>query len=298
MKKSFNLFDSDSLKDFHKRIFFSMLLFVFVYSVAVFRIVDIMVFSIDDIQIKSTQLDYQRGKIYDKNGNLLATSIISNSLSTNPLKIKNKTLISKNLSEILNLDENKILKNLNKSKKFVWIKRNITPKEHQAIINLGEINLRIHKETKRVYPYSNFASHLVGYVDIDGIGRSGIERAFEKTMLDDAAAQRRRVIAGADSMATPSMLRRFDGQSLAKSPFGGMANFKMLKRGARGRPEARELHVPETTNFAAQVRRNKEARDAEDRSLKEATYKLAARQDEDPDYSRGPPQQRNLGRRW
>ena len=124
------------------------------------------------------------------------------------------------------------------------------------------------------------------------------ERAFEKTMLDDAAAQRRRVIAGADSMATPSMLRRFDGQSLAKSPFGGMANFKMLKRGARGRPEARELHVPETTNFAAQVRRNKEARDAEDRSLKEATYKLAARQDEDPDYSRGPPQQRNLGRRW
>ena len=124
------------------------------------------------------------------------------------------------------------------------------------------------------------------------------ERAFEKTMLDDAAAQRRRVISGADSMATPSMLRRFDGQSLAKSPFGGMANFKMLKRGARGRPEARELHVPETTNFAAQVRRNKEARDAEDRSLKEATYKLAARQDDDPDYSRGPPQQRNLGRRW
>ena len=60
------------------------------------------------------------------------------------------------------------------------------------------------------------------------------ERAFEKTMLDDAAAQRRRVIAGADSMATPSMLRRFDGQSLAKSPFGGMANFKMLKRGASG----------------------------------------------------------------
>ena len=49
-------------------------------------------------------------------------------------------------------------------------------------------------------------------------------------MLDDAAAQRRRVIAGADSMATPSMLRRFDGQSVAKSPFGGMANFKMLKK--------------------------------------------------------------------
>ena len=60
----------------------------------------------------------------------------------------------------------------------MWIKRHITPKEHQKIIDLGEINLRILEERKRIYPYSNLYSHVVGFVDIDGIGRAGIERAF------------------------------------------------------------------------------------------------------------------------
>ena len=143
MAKSFNLFDSDSLKDFHKRIFFSMLLFLFVYFVAVYRITQIMIISpVDEIaQVNETLKE--RGKIFDRNGNLLATTINSNSLSTNPIKIKNKTVLAKKLSSIINVDEFLILNNLLKEDKFVWIKRHITPKEHQKIIDLGEINLRI-----------------------------------------------------------------------------------------------------------------------------------------------------------
>jgi len=120
----------------------------------------------------------ERGKIFDRNGNLLATTINSNSLSTNPIKIKNKTDLAEKLSSILNIDKFSILNNLQKDDKFVWIKRHITPTEHQKIIDLGEINLRILKERKRVYPYSNLSSHIVGYVDIDGIGGAGIERSF------------------------------------------------------------------------------------------------------------------------
>ena len=45
MKNSLNLFDSDSLKDFHKRIFFSMIIFLFVYIIAIYRITDVMLFS-------------------------------------------------------------------------------------------------------------------------------------------------------------------------------------------------------------------------------------------------------------
>ena len=128
------------------------------------------------------------------------------------------------------------------------------------------------------------------------------EREFKKSMADDTAAQRRRPASAADSMATPSMLRRFDGQEKARpaNPFGGAMNFKLLKRGARGRPEARELHVPEATNFAANVLRNKAARDAEDSSLKAATFQLAKRQeddDRDPDYDRGGPRRPGPSRR-
>ena len=178
MAKSFNLFDSDSLKDFHKRIFFSMLLFLFVYFVAVYRITQIMIIAPVDKIVKINETLKERGKIFDRNGNLLATTINSNSLATNPNKIKNKTDLAKKLSIILNIDELSILNNLLKEDKFVWIKRNITPKEHQKIIDMGEINLQILEERKRIYPYSNVSSHVVGFVDIDGIGRAGIERAF------------------------------------------------------------------------------------------------------------------------
>ena len=178
MAKSFNLFDSDSLKDFHKRIFFSMLLFLFVYFVAVYRITQIMIIAPVDKIVKINETLKERGKIFDRNGNLLATTINSNSLATNPNKIKNKTDLAKKLSIILNIDELSILNNLLKEDKFVWIKRHITPKEHQKIIDMGEINLQILEERKRIYPYSNVSSHVVGFVDIDGIGRAGIERAF------------------------------------------------------------------------------------------------------------------------
>ena len=178
MAKSFNLFDSDSLKDFHKRIFFSMLLFLFVYFVAVYRITQIMIIAPVDKIVKINETLKERGKIFDRNGNLLATTINSNSLATNPIIIKNKTDLAKKLSIILNIDELSILNNLLKEDKFVWIKRNITPKEHQKIIDMGEINLQILEERKRIYPYSNVSSHVVGFVDIDGIGRAGIERAF------------------------------------------------------------------------------------------------------------------------
>ena len=184
MKKSFILFDSDSLKEFHKRIFFSMTVFLFIYFVAIYRITEIILFTSTDLSISKVKLIKERGKIFDRHGNLLATTVISKSVSVNPLNINNKKELAKKLSKILNIKESLLLNNLKKNKKFVWIKRNITPKQHQKIIDLGEIKIKIHDERKRIYPYSNIPSHLVGYVNIDGVGQAGIERSFDKQLLD------------------------------------------------------------------------------------------------------------------
>ena len=109
MKNSLNLFDSDSLKDFHKRIFFSMIIFLFVYIIAIYRITDVMLFS-SNIEFKEVlQKTSVRGKILDINGNLLATTVKSNSLSTNPNKIKNKAKLANQLSLILNIEKEKII---------------------------------------------------------------------------------------------------------------------------------------------------------------------------------------------
>ena len=106
-------------------------------------------------------------------------------------------------------------------------------------------------------------------------------------MADAMAAGRRQPAASAaaaDNMATPSMLRRFESPPKMLSRGGGGSGpiaFKMLKRGARGKLEARDLFVPTETNFASQVLKNAAAREREARELKASTYHLASRQDDD-----------------
>ena len=75
------------------------------------------------------------------------------------------------------------MKKITFKSKFLWIKRNISPIEYQEIINLGEINIKAHREYKRIYPYRNTMSHILGYVDIDQNGLSGIERYFQNDLL-------------------------------------------------------------------------------------------------------------------
>ena len=142
-----------------------------------------MLFTSHSVNVTNDDKFKERGNIYDRNGSLLATSIDSKSLLVNPSYINNKQELAKELSYILNKKEDLVLEILNTNDKSVWIKRNITPKEHQKIIDLGEINLRILNEKKRIYPYSNLTSHLVGYVNIDGVGQSGIERYFNQKLL-------------------------------------------------------------------------------------------------------------------
>ncbi len=126
--------------------------------------------------------DHIRGNIYDRNGNLLATSVKSISLSVDPNNINNKKEFSIKIGSILDLNPQKLEKILLSNKKFVWIKRNITPSEYQKIVNLGEINIKSHSEFKRIYPYKNTSSHIVGYVDIDQKGQSGLERYFHNDL--------------------------------------------------------------------------------------------------------------------
>ena len=179
MVKKIKLFDSDSLKVLHRRVFFSITVFIFVFFISIYRISSIMIFPSIIDEKNSITASNLRGDIYDRNGNILATSIESKSISFNPKKITNKKELSFKLASILNLDLKILEKKMLSNKNFEWIKRNITPKEYQQIINLGEININSHIEYKRIYPYKNVSSHVVGYVNIDQKGQAGIERFFD-----------------------------------------------------------------------------------------------------------------------
>ncbi len=104
-KKPF-LFDSDSLKNFHKRIFFSVLVFCFCFTSAFIKITYITVSSHFDEPSKVTiNHNLNRGNIYDRNGLILAATINSKSLYAQANLINDIDILSKKLEKILDIDE-------------------------------------------------------------------------------------------------------------------------------------------------------------------------------------------------
>lgn len=124
-----------------------------------------------------------RANILDRHGKVLATNIAVKSLYVKPELVDDKVSLSKQLKSLIpSLDKDKILKDLNSSKKFVWIKRNISPELEEAVYGLGSPALQFVNEQQRVYPYNSTLSHLLGYVSVDNEGLAGIEKYFDDSL--------------------------------------------------------------------------------------------------------------------
>ena len=182
IKKKPFLFDSDSLKYFHKRIFFSIIVFVFFFGSAFYRISYISILSYFEDPSKIILKNIIRGNIYDRNGIILAATVNSKSLYAEAHLLDNINVLSNKLEKILKIDKEILQKKLSSNKTFVYLKRNITPSEQQKIIDLGEIHLKFEKGKKRIYPFENSASHIVGFVNIDQEGQRGIESFFNDSL--------------------------------------------------------------------------------------------------------------------
>ncbi len=124
-----------------------------------------------------------RGTILDRNGELVATSLAMASVYADTTAIDNKAQVAKELSAILtDASQEELLRKLSSGKKFIWIERNITPKQEYAINALGQPGLSFQDEDRRIYPGASLTSHLIGYTDVDGHGISGIEKFANKQL--------------------------------------------------------------------------------------------------------------------
>lgn len=120
-----------------------------------------------------------RADIVDRQGVLLATSLKTASLYADSKSILSPVETAKELVKIFpSLTYGETLKKLQSGKRFVWIERNLTPKEQAAVLQIGDPGLVFDYEYHRLYPQGNLASHMVGYSDVDGNGLAGVERSF------------------------------------------------------------------------------------------------------------------------
>ncbi len=157
-----------------------------------FRVVDLAMASVDGTSrglaaISTSEVKYGRADIVDRNGVLLATNLKTASLFADPKTIRESGISAEEVAAGLThlfpeLNPSKLLAELSSDKRFVWIKRNLSPKEQEAANNLGVPGLEFKIEEKRTYPHGELVAHLVGFTDIDGNGLSGAEREFNEVL--------------------------------------------------------------------------------------------------------------------
>lgn len=127
-----------------------------------------------------------RADILDRNGVLLATSLKTASLFADPRKITDPAGAAHRLVEILpDLSEEVVAARLGSGKSFVWLRRNLTPRQQFEVNRLGIPGLEFENEERRVYPHGRLAGHIVGFTNVDNVGLSGVEKSMDAAIAGD-----------------------------------------------------------------------------------------------------------------
>jgi len=171
------------------RIRIAVVAFLFMLLIAIVRLAEVSIFSSGVNQSKLPQaLKISRADLTDRNGELLATTLETYSLYAEPRRVWNPRETAAALSRLRpHLDEGALFNKLEVDRSFVWLERGLTPKEQQAVFELGLPGLAFRKEPKRVYPRQNLASHVVGFTNVDMQGVAGAERAFNAALVAENA---------------------------------------------------------------------------------------------------------------
>ena len=139
----------------------------------------------------------QRGDIVDRNGRILATNLITHSLYAQPPIMVDKVASARELARIFpDLDQAELLAQFNGSRKFLWIKKKISPEQQQLVHDIGDPGLLFGPREMRLYPNGRLAAHILGgssfgregVQSAEVIGVAGVEKTFDDYLRDPATA--------------------------------------------------------------------------------------------------------------
>ena len=125
-----------------------------------------------------------RADITDRNGNYISKSVFTSNIGIDPKLVKDKkklllklkyTFPDKDFTEI----EKKIY-----GKKFFYIEKKLIPEKYQQVKLLGEKSIRTEQKITRIYPDKNLFSHVVGQIDDNNNGISGLEKSYDEILTD------------------------------------------------------------------------------------------------------------------
>lgn len=132
-----------------------------------------------------------RGKIVDRNGMLLASSVPAPSIWANPEEMDRDPAKLRELAKLLGMSASALGKKLeDEDKTFVWLRRQMDEQDAKAVLALGIKGIYSHKEYKRLYPEGEAAAHIVGFTNVEDQGQEGVELVFQKALAGKPGSRR------------------------------------------------------------------------------------------------------------
>jgi len=170
------------------------LLFTLIFCIAIILLLIIRLFHIQvikGIELREKALEQwsrnipvpsKRGIIYDRNKNILATNVSSYTIWARPADIFDPDKVSIKIANILDMDSNEIYKLITKRQSLTIVKKWISKKDADKLRSLKIKGIEVVDDNKRYYPMDNFASHILGFTDIDNYGLYGIEKIYDEEL--------------------------------------------------------------------------------------------------------------------
>ena len=140
---------------------------------------------------RTLELPANRGRVLDRNGLILASSVVAQSIWAIPEDVDRNDPKLRQLAKLLDMPLTDVRKRLaNEDKTFVWVKRQVDEPVAKEIAALGIKGIYQRREYKRQYPEGEAAAHVVGFTNVEDIGQEGVELAFNRQLAGKSGSRR------------------------------------------------------------------------------------------------------------
>ncbi len=171
----------------HTRLIVTSAFFALAFGAVGVRLADVTLFphTNDTRKARAARPEkLDRADIVDRNGLLVATSIQTASAHANPKEISDPAGVARKLASVLpDIDEKQIRERLAAPERsFVYIRRNVTPRQQYEINRLGIPGIQFQQEDRRLYPQGRLLAHVLGFSDVDSNGLAGVEKGLNERL--------------------------------------------------------------------------------------------------------------------
>ncbi|MDZ5698157.1 penicillin-binding protein 2 [Chelativorans sp. M5D2P16] len=171
------------------RVVMAMAMLFGIYAAIGGRLVHLGMIEEEAVELPQSRVMASRPDLVDRNGEVLATDIKTASLFAEPRRIVDIDSAIEKLQTVLpNLDYDDTYRRLDSDAGFVWLRRQLSPRQQSEILSLGVPGLGFRTEKRRFYPGGATASHILGLVNVDNKGTAGMEKYVDEQGLADLQA--------------------------------------------------------------------------------------------------------------